>query len=69
MGHTMYLNLKLLFKGFNKMESKEDGVRITHEPLEDEVRITHEPLEVSDVFVRATLPSTGATSLFVGTTR
>ena len=47
----------------------EDEVRITHESLEDEVRITHEPLEVGDVFVRATLPSTGATSLFVGTTR
>jgi len=51
------------------MAAIEDEVRITHEPHEDEVRITHEPLEVDDVFVRATLPSTGATSLFVGTTR
>ncbi len=36
---------------------------------DDEVRITHDALDVNDAFVRATLPSTGATSIFVGTTR
>lgn len=33
------------------------------------VKITNEPLDVNDAFVRATIPSTGATSIFVGTTR
>ena len=35
----------------------------------DEVLMTWEPLDVNAVFKGATLPSTGATSLFVGTTR
>jgi len=37
--------------------------------VNDEVRITHDALDVNDAFVRATLSSTGATSIFVGTTR
>ena len=35
----------------------------------DEVLLTQSPLDVNSIFVGATLPSTGATSLFVGTTR
>eukprot|EP00088_Acartia_fossae_P042160 TRINITY_DN4417_c0_g1_i1.p1 TRINITY_DN4417_c0_g1~~TRINITY_DN4417_c0_g1_i1.p1 ORF type:complete len:150 (+),score=36.51 TRINITY_DN4417_c0_g1_i1:382-831(+) len=35
----------------------------------DEVRITHDVLDVNDAFNRATVASTGATSIFVGTTR
>jgi len=35
----------------------------------DEVLMTHSPLDVAATFSAATLPSTGATSIFVGTTR
>ena len=45
--------------------------RETSEPREgiDEVLLLHSPLDVNSIFTGATLPSTGATSLFVGTTR
>jgi len=35
----------------------------------DEILLTHSPLDVNAAFAAATLPSTGATSIFVGTTR
>lgn len=36
---------------------------------QDEVLLTHDPLDVNAIFSSATLPETGATSFFVGTTR
>jgi len=36
---------------------------------QDEVLLTHDPLDVNAIFSNATLPETGATSFFVGTTR
>ena len=36
---------------------------------QDEVLLSHDPLDVNVAFSAATLPETGATSIFVGTTR